>query len=51
MNKPSKPLGESTLSRFRLFLKSLLSVSKKELDEAIEAERAAKERDGEPSED
>lgn len=42
---------ESSIARFRAFLKSLLSVSKKELDEAIEAERAEKERgDVEPSE-
>lgn len=29
----------STIERFNLFLKQLLSVSKKELDEAIEAEK------------
>jgi hypothetical protein len=37
--------NESTIARFRAFLKTLLSVPKKELDEAIEAERCAKESD------
>ena len=43
--------NESTLSRFRAFLKSLLSVSKKELDEAIEVEKNEKERSAEPDAD
>jgi len=47
----SKTIPESTLDRFRAFLKTLLSVSKKDIDEAIATERAAKERDVEPSED
>jgi hypothetical protein len=34
-----QPQPDSTIERFKVLLKTLLSVSKKELEEAIEAEK------------
>ena len=41
----------STIDRFRRFLKTILSVSKGELDEALQAEKNVTEPDAEPDAD